>query len=238
MDDTQNCYTRLPNSVLAWLYGPEHDLTFRQVRVLMVVFRHTYGFSRRSAMLSSRFVADATGIDQGDCVRVLKSLVEARLLEVSYERKIGFYTLCPRRYKNKRIQAPSYADDGDSPSRWCFTPETDGDLPSKKEINKGAFPSPDLSLDDPSASDESPSRGYGLKNDLGGEFYGPNVSGEYSGTPDACGDDWEALRGLAEATPGSLLGELLADAPEQPCLPTQPGPDDNDSQEDPLEWLF
>ena len=39
MDDTPECYTRLPNSVLEWLYGPEHDLTMRQVRVLMVVFR-------------------------------------------------------------------------------------------------------------------------------------------------------------------------------------------------------
>ena len=136
MDNTTQRFTRLPNSVLEWLFGPEHDLTFRQVRVLLVAFRFTYGFSRHSAPLSSRFIADLTGIDQGDVTRALKSIVEAGLLTVTFQRKIGFYTIVPRAYKNKKTRKVEYADDGDLPSRWCFTQEIDGDLPSKKQRNK------------------------------------------------------------------------------------------------------
>jgi phage replication O-like protein O len=136
MDCTKEKYTRLPNSVLEWLFGSEHDLTFRQVKVLLVVFRYTYGFSRHSAPLSSRFVADQTGLDQSDCSKTLRSLTEAGLLTVSFERKIGFYTLVPRAYKNKKIRNVDCADEGDLPSRGCFTHETEGDSPSKIQRNK------------------------------------------------------------------------------------------------------
>lgn len=238
MDDTPECYTRLPNSVLEWLYGPEHDLTMRQVRVLMVVFRYTYGFSRRSAALSSRFIADATGIDQSDCVKLLRGIVEQGLLDVSYDRKIGFYTLCSRRYKNKRKQAHSYADEGIVPSRGYSTLDNEGVLPSKIIKKQRGIPITHSPADCPGHSEESPSKGYGMKTDLGGCFFEPNVSGECLGTSEASGNDWEAIRELAEANPDSLLGELLADGPPLAHPSRQIGADDNDSQEDPLKGLY
>jgi phage replication O-like protein O len=135
-DDASTKYTRIPNSVLDWLFGPEHDLSFRQVRILLVAFRYTYGFSRRSAPLSSRFVADRTGLDQSDCSKTLRSLTEAGLLAVSFERKIGFYTIVPKAYKNKKTRKVVHSDEGDLPSRGCFTLETEGDSPSKKQRKK------------------------------------------------------------------------------------------------------
>jgi phage replication O-like protein O len=135
-DDANKKYTRIPNSVLEWLFGPEHDLSLRQVKVLLVVFRYTYGFSRRSAPLSSRFVADQTGIDQAHVCRALKSLAEAGLLAVSFERKIGFYTLVPRAYKNKKTRVVESSDDALSASRCSFGHETDALSASKIQRNK------------------------------------------------------------------------------------------------------
>ncbi len=89
-NNNTECFTMLPNSVMAWILGPEHDLTFRQVKVLLVVFRYTYGFHRRYATLSSRFISQYTGIDDSDVRKTLKGLVEEGYLIVSYERKIGY----------------------------------------------------------------------------------------------------------------------------------------------------
>jgi len=136
MDCTKEKYTRLPNSVLEWLFGPEHDLTFRQVKVLLVVFRYTYGFSRRSAPLSSRFVAGQTGIDQAHVCRALQSLVDEGLLAVSFEHKIGFYTIVPRAYKNKKTRKVDSADDALSASRCSFGHETDALSATRIQRNK------------------------------------------------------------------------------------------------------
>lgn len=105
-DDASVSFTRIPNSVLEWVLGPEHDLSFRQVRVLLTVFRFTYGFSRRSAFLSSPFVARLTGVSQPDVSRAFTALVEAGLLTVSKGKRASFYTLVPRRYKNKENHMP------------------------------------------------------------------------------------------------------------------------------------
>lgn len=159
-DDASVSFTRIPNSVLDWLLGPEHDLSFRQVRVLLAVFRFTYGFSRRSAPLSSRYLAEYTGINQAHVCRTLKSLVDEGLLAVSFERKIGFYTLCPRRYKNKKERVVDPADDALSASRCSFGHETDALSASKIERRKredsayepsfdGLLPEDDPSLYDP-----------------------------------------------------------------------------------------
>ena len=77
-----------------------------------------------------------------------------------------------------------------------------------------------------------------MKNDLGGCFFEPNVSEECLDTREACGNDWEAIRELAEANPDSLIGELLADGPPLADPNRQIGLDDNDSQEDPLKGLY
>ena len=137
-ENASSSYSRIPNHVLEWLYGPEHDLTLRQVKVLLVAFRFTYGYHRQSAALSSRFVAQLTGLDQADVCRALKTLVDLGFLKVSMTRKIGFYTICTKRYKNKISRDVAYIDDGDSPSRWQITIGDDGDSPSMIKRKKEA----------------------------------------------------------------------------------------------------
>jgi phage replication O-like protein O len=113
-------FTPVPNHALEWLFGPECPLTQRQTKVLLVVWRFTYGFSRNSAALSSRFVAEATGLDDSDCRKALKALVNDGYLTASYARKIGFYTLRPRMYKNKSSKPLGYPDGGDLPPNDSF----------------------------------------------------------------------------------------------------------------------
>lgn len=117
-NDNGSRYTKLPNSVMEWLYGSGCDLTMREIKVLLCVFRHTYGFGRESAMLSSRFVADATGIDQAHVVRTLNALISKGLLAKLEGRKIGVYSLVKKAYKNQSdrhsTDALSASDAGDA----------------------------------------------------------------------------------------------------------------------------
>lgn len=144
-DDASVSFTRIPNSVLDWLLGSEHGLTYRQQHILHAVFRFTYGFSRRSAPLSSRYLAEYTGIDQAHVCRALKSLVDACLLTVTFQRKIGFYSLCPSKYKNKKNPVVDCADDALSASRCSRGIETDALLASKikrkEKVKPGREPS-------------------------------------------------------------------------------------------------
>ena len=148
-------YSRIPNRVFEWLYGPEHDLTLRQVKILLLAFRCTYGFNRRTAPLSRRFVSRQTGIDERDCSRTLKSLVDAGFLQVSMTRKTILYTILPRRYKNKQDHWVDEFDGGNSPHGGCFTTDDGGDLPPDIERKeKGGIPTSDLAGDQHPLFDE------------------------------------------------------------------------------------
>lgn len=130
-ENASSSYSRIPNHALDWLLGPENGLSYRERHVLHAVFRFTYGFNRRSAPLSSRYLSEYTGIDQAHVCRALKSLVDAGFLHVSHERRIGFYSLCPRKYKNKRSLEDSYADDASGASR-CSSGIVDDAPPASK----------------------------------------------------------------------------------------------------------
>lgn len=148
-------YSRIPNRVFEWLYGPEHDLTLRQVKVLLLVFRCTYGFNRRTAPLSRRFVSRQTGIDERDCSRTLSGLVDAGYLSASCTRKTTLYTILPRRYKNKKNHWVDDICGGDSPHGGCFTTVCGGDLPPDIERKeKGGIPTSELEAAFASLADE------------------------------------------------------------------------------------
>lgn len=148
-------YSRIPNRVFEWLYGPEHDLTLRQVKVLLLAFRCTYGFNRRTAPLSSRFVSRQTGIAQPHCVHVLRSLVDAGFLQVSCTRKTFLYTILPRRYKNKENHWIDDSDDTLSVSR--YQKGIGSDTLSYSDIErkeKGGIPTSELEAAFASLADE------------------------------------------------------------------------------------
>jgi len=107
MNSNTDVFTKLPNSVLSWLYGPNSNLTGREMKMMLVIFRFTYGFHRDTAMLSSRFVSDATGIDPANINKVFKALERKGLITINLDRKTRVVSLCKKVYKNKQH---SYAD--------------------------------------------------------------------------------------------------------------------------------
>lgn len=155
-------FTPVPNHALEWLFGPECPLTQRQTKVLLVVWRFTYGFSRNSAALSSRFVAEATGLDDSDCRKALKALVNDGYLTASYARKIGFYTLRPRMYKNKSSKPLGYPDGGDLPPNDSFCHNSPPSGPCFRADYVQQY-QPD---DYPDGGDSPPSGGVGVNRPL------------------------------------------------------------------------
>ena len=88
----ENGYTRIANEILEAM--AKVKLSPTQYRVLFVVWRYTYGFSRKSADLSLTFLANATGCDARSIQRELKRLIEWNIL-IEYPsgkqtRHIGF----------------------------------------------------------------------------------------------------------------------------------------------------
>lgn len=85
-------YTRVANEILEAM--AKVKLSPTQYRILFIVWRYTYGFSRKSHHLSLSFLAEATGCDRRSLQRDLKRLIDWNIL-VEYaskkqSRKIGF----------------------------------------------------------------------------------------------------------------------------------------------------
>src|SRR4051812_7039199 len=95
MADVQlvNGYTKMANEIFEQM--ARIKLSPTQYRLLFVVWRYTYGFKRKEHRLSLRFLSRATGCDQRQIQRELKSLEEERKVIIqdikpgSY-RKISF----------------------------------------------------------------------------------------------------------------------------------------------------
>ena len=89
-------FTRIANEILEEM--AKVKLSPTQYRILFIVWRYTYGFSRKSHYLSLSFLAEATGCDRRSLQRDLKRLLDWNILmEYSTKkqtRKLGF---------NKRI---------------------------------------------------------------------------------------------------------------------------------------
>ena len=129
MNSTAPRYTKLPNSLLDWIFSPQADLSLREMKVMMVVFRFTYGYRRPSAPLSNGFVSGLTGINPADVNRAFASLCEKSLLLCTFTRKTRFVTIKPNMY---RIRGVKPADSGDSPHQWQITTDISGDSPPNK----------------------------------------------------------------------------------------------------------
>lgn len=76
----ENGYTRIANELLDKLAGTKLNGT--QFRILMVVFRYTYGFQRKEHELSETFIASATGIHKQQVKRELKNLIDRGIVNV------------------------------------------------------------------------------------------------------------------------------------------------------------
>ncbi len=76
----ENGYTRIANELLDKL--AETKMNGTQFRILMIVFRYTYGFQRKEHELSETFIANATSIHKQQIKRELKDLIDRKIITV------------------------------------------------------------------------------------------------------------------------------------------------------------
>lgn len=79
----ENGYTRIANEILDQM--AKVKLNGSQFRILMVVWRYTYGFQRKEYPMSIKFISENTGIHKRQVQRELNALIEANVLQVSKE---------------------------------------------------------------------------------------------------------------------------------------------------------
>lgn len=76
----ENGFTRIANELLDKL--AETKMNGTQFRILMIVFRYTYGFQRKEHELSETFIANATSIHKQQIKRELKDLIDRKIITV------------------------------------------------------------------------------------------------------------------------------------------------------------
>ena len=81
MPQLENGYTRIANEILEKVYRMK--LSGSKLRIILVVWRYTYGFNRKSTDLAISFIAEATGVHKQQVKSELKELIEMELLTVT-----------------------------------------------------------------------------------------------------------------------------------------------------------
>lgn len=76
--DLNQGFTQIANTLLEALSIT--PLTGREYRILMVVIRQTYGWSRKSGAISEGCLERATGIDRKNCGKIRRELVKKKIL--------------------------------------------------------------------------------------------------------------------------------------------------------------
>lgn len=87
----ENGHTRVANEIIEQI--SKEKLNGTQFRILLVVWRYTYGFQRKKHRLSLSFIANAIGGDKRQIQRDLKVLADRRIIFQTIERQervIGF----------------------------------------------------------------------------------------------------------------------------------------------------
>ena len=79
----ENGFTQIANEILEGLATTKLNGT--QLRILLVVFRYTYGFKRKQHKLSESFIAKATGIHKQQIKRELSQLIQDGIILVKQE---------------------------------------------------------------------------------------------------------------------------------------------------------
>jgi phage replication O-like protein O len=73
-------YTRIANEILEQV--ARHRFNGTQLRILLVIWRHTYGFKRKEHEFSLSFLAEAIGAARSQVDRELSALIGRNVLEV------------------------------------------------------------------------------------------------------------------------------------------------------------
>lgn len=76
--DLEDGYTRIANDLIDALI--QKPLTLRELKVLLFIIRHTYGYHHKEHSLSHRFIAEGTGIDSKKVAVVLGDLEKKKVI--------------------------------------------------------------------------------------------------------------------------------------------------------------
>ncbi|WIF95157.1 replication protein [Caminicella sporogenes] len=79
----ENGYTRIANEILEAI--AKAKLNGSQFRILMIIWRYTYGFHKKEHEMSETFIAEATGITKRQVRRELKTLVDNKIIIITKE---------------------------------------------------------------------------------------------------------------------------------------------------------
>ena len=74
----ENGYTSLSNELLEAIY--RSNFTARQLKVLLLVLRYTYGYNRKTAQLSNSFISNGTGIHEVHISKIIKELINLNVI--------------------------------------------------------------------------------------------------------------------------------------------------------------
>lgn len=91
--DIENGYTRIANDIMDALAFA--DVTLREMKIILVIIRRTYGFQKKSDWIALDQFVEATGIAKENISRILSSLVSKKIIEKEghgYIKKIAINT--------------------------------------------------------------------------------------------------------------------------------------------------
>jgi phage replication O-like protein O len=122
--DLEDGYTRIANDLIDALI--QKPLTLRELKVLLFIIRHTYGYHHKEHSLSHRFIAVGTGIDPKKVAVVLGELEKKKVILrkkshgsipqiVSINTHIGDWLLSPEKGDKESVLSPKsgYPKKGD-----------------------------------------------------------------------------------------------------------------------------
>ncbi|MCM3739201.1 replication protein [Oceanobacillus luteolus] len=114
----ENGYTPIAHELLEEI--PKYKFNGTQFKIIMVVWRYTYGFHRKSHDFSLSFLTDATGADKSTIKKQLTNLIDDKVLQVVEEasfnkpRKLAFNKNYPE-WKIQRTTQGVKSTEGDKP---------------------------------------------------------------------------------------------------------------------------
>lgn len=77
----ENGFTRIANQILEEIAQRKFNGT--EFRIIMILWRYTYGFNRKQHSLSTGFIAEAIGMDNSRVRKVLKDLIDNKVIDVT-----------------------------------------------------------------------------------------------------------------------------------------------------------
>lgn len=81
----ENGFTGIANELLENIY--KGDLSLREIKIILAVIRFTFGFNRKSAELSLRFLSQATNIKYRHTQATVSKLISSNILLIENESK-------------------------------------------------------------------------------------------------------------------------------------------------------